>query len=79
MQAWKMSRSFFRRFYVPSNASLAIVGDLEEEEALRAGGTLFRADSGRERGDAAPGCRAAAGRDGSRSCFMTGSSSTGFT
>ncbi len=26
--------AFFRRFYVPSNASLAIVGDLDEDEAL---------------------------------------------
>ena len=26
--------SFFRRFYVPSNASLAIVGDLDEDAAL---------------------------------------------
>ena len=26
--------AFFRRFYVPSNASLAIVGDLDEDKAL---------------------------------------------
>ncbi len=27
-------RSFYQRFYVPSNASLALVGDLEEDEAF---------------------------------------------
>jgi zinc protease len=27
-------RSFFRRFYVPSNASLALVGDLQEDDAF---------------------------------------------
>ena len=27
-------RSFFRRFYVPSNASLALVGDLDEDRAF---------------------------------------------
>ena len=48
--------AFFRRFYVPSNASLAVVGDLDEDRALRAGGAVLRADPGRSQGDALRGC-----------------------
>ena len=52
--------AFFRRFYVPGNASLAIVGDLDEDECDGAGRALFRADSGRVRMPCARGFRRAA-------------------
>ena len=53
--------SFFRRFYVPSNASLAVVGDLDEDGRSRWwSGTS--ADSGGDEGGASLGAR----RQGSR-------------
>src|SRR5438552_1481817 len=33
--------AFFRRFYVPSNASLALVGDLDVDRALELAGRYF--------------------------------------
>ena len=69
--------AFFRRFYVPSNASLAIVGDLDEERAHRAGGALFRADSRRDPGAAALGPRARRSRRTPRSSSTIASSSIG--
>ena len=42
--------AFFRRFYVPGNASLALVGDIDEDEALRPRRSLLRRPPGRDQG-----------------------------
>ena len=56
--------AFFRRFYVPSNASLALVGDLDRRSSTGHGGTLFRADRRRLGGTATMGPRARPERHG---------------
>ena len=47
--------AFFQRFYVPANASLALVGDIDIDEIAGPGGPLFRLDSGRAPRSFAPG------------------------
>ena len=70
--------AFFRRFYVPSNASLTIVGDLDHEQALGAGGTLLRAHCRAVRPRLRPWVPAPAfDKTRPRSCSMIASSSTG--
>ena len=70
--------AFFRRFYVPSNASLCLVGDIDEDRGPRPGRALLRPDSpaARRRIDPwAPGRPRWARRR--RSACTTASSSTG--
>ena len=40
---------YYRRYYVPNNATLVIVGDVDTEDVLRRGGAALRRDSRRER------------------------------
>ncbi len=47
-------RSFFRRFYVPNNASLALVGDLEEDRAFALAERYFGPIAGGTQGSACP-------------------------
>ncbi len=55
--------AFFRRYYVPSNASLCLVGDLDEDRALGDGRAPLRPDRRGVRGAAAA---RAGGRPGAR-------------
>ena len=43
---------YYRTWYVPNNAALVIVGDVDADDAFRQRGAAFRRDCGR---DACPG------------------------
>ena len=72
--------AFFRRFYVPSNASLAVVGDLDEDRAFALAERYFGPIPGGTRATCALGGRIGSFAKASiRSCSTIGSSSTGST
>ena len=55
--------AFFQRYYVPANASLAVVGDIDLDEMPGAGRALFRLDSRRDQGASPLGSDRRAGRE----------------
>ena len=69
--------AFFRRFYVPSNASLAIVGDLDEDEALALAERYFEPIPGGSARTAALGPRRRPRETRPKSCCTIASSSIG--
>ncbi len=69
--------AFFRRFYVPGNASLTIVGDLDEEQALALAERYFEPIPGGSRGHAPLGTPGSPSKITPRSCCAIASSSIG--
>ena len=71
--------AFFRRYYVPSNASLCLVGDIDEDRALALAERYFGPTPRRRRRRPGPGRRPIARPATSRSRSTTASSSTAST